>query len=181
MVDLTNPDCVELVQDLIESLSERRITLSPHWTRTSAPDEERDEELDPFGIVLPTLVIATRADEIENIEQELEAFFDLLEQRFPSLALSSTTGEGIDGLGRWLFEALEIVRVYTKTPGKPPEHDRPLIPEGRPSRTAPGAGFDRHTAQGPNVQQQQHKRKRHQHRLRHQPQRKEQKHHQVST
>lgn len=126
VVDLTTPDCVELVQDLIESLSERRITLSPAWTRTSARDEERDKEFDPFGIALPTLVIATRADQIENIEQELEAFFDLLEQRFPALALSSTTGEGIDGLGRWLFEALEIVRVYTKTPGKPPEHDRPF-------------------------------------------------------
>ncbi|MEJ2132015.1 MAG: TGS domain-containing protein, partial [Gammaproteobacteria bacterium] len=126
VVDLGNPDCVELVQDLLEILAERGITLTPTWKRTVSHEDERDEELDPFAIVLPTLVVATHADEIDDIEHELEAFFDLLEMRFSALCVSTETGDGIDRIGRWLFEKLEIVRVYTKTPGKAPEHDRPF-------------------------------------------------------
>ena len=126
VVDLKNPDCVELVQELMEILAERRVNLTPRWERAARDDVEAEQDTDPFGINLPTLVVATRADEIENIKQELETFLDLLELRFPSLAVSCETGEGLEELGRWLFERLEIVRVYTKTPGKAPQHDRPF-------------------------------------------------------
>src|SRR5690606_42108467 len=44
----------------------------------------------------------------------------------PALACSASTGEGLDGLGRFQFEGLGIVRVYTKAPGKAPEMDRPF-------------------------------------------------------
>lgn len=124
VVDLSKPDCVMLVQELIEVLEERGITLTPQWQRSE--DAEDDAELDPFGIVLPTLLVATHADAIEHIEQELAAFLELLERRFPALTVSSETGAGLQALARWLFERLEIVRVYTKTPGKPPQHDRPF-------------------------------------------------------
>ncbi|MEE9254665.1 MAG: TGS domain-containing protein [Pseudomonadales bacterium] len=128
VIDLENPDCLELVQELMEILAERGITMTPQWKHGA----DHDEEIDPFGIVLPTLVVATRADEIENIEQEIDAFFELLDLRFPALPVSNETregleaSEGLEALGRWLFERLEIVRVYTKTPGKPPAHDRPF-------------------------------------------------------
>jgi ribosome-interacting GTPase 1 len=51
---------------------------------------------------------------------------DLLGLSFPALTVSAETGDGLDGIGRFLFRALEIVRVYTKTPGKPADNDAPF-------------------------------------------------------
>ena len=36
------------------------------------------------------------------------------------------SGQGLEEIGEFLFRGLEIVRVYTKTPGHPPEMDRPF-------------------------------------------------------
>ena len=46
--------------------------------------------------------------------------------RFPTLTTSAKTGDGLDDLGPFLFRALEIVRVYTKAPGKPADNDKPF-------------------------------------------------------
>ena len=45
---------------------------------------------------------------------------------FPAHAVSAGSGQGLDALGQFLFEQLNIVRVYTKAPGKPAEMDRPF-------------------------------------------------------
>ena len=51
---------------------------------------------------------------------------ELLGVRFPTVATSAKTGAGLDEIGPLLFRGLEIVRVYTKAPGKTPEMDRPF-------------------------------------------------------
>ena len=38
--------------------------------------------------------------------------------------MSAKSGDGLADLGPFLFRALEIVRVYTKTPGKPANDDK---------------------------------------------------------
>ena len=45
--------------------------------------------------------------------------------RYPAVAVSSTTGAGLERLGPMLFRGLGIVRVYTKAPGRPADTDRP--------------------------------------------------------
>jgi ribosome-interacting GTPase 1 len=45
--------------------------------------------------------------------------------RYPAVSVSAKTGDGLDRIGPLLFEGLNLVRVYTKIPGKPPEHDKP--------------------------------------------------------
>ena len=40
--------------------------------------------------------------------------------------MSAKSGDGLDELRPFLFRALEIVRVYTKTPGKPAKMDKPF-------------------------------------------------------
>ena len=42
------------------------------------------------------------------------------------MTVSAKTGDGLDEVGSFLFEALEIVRVYTKTPGKKADTDKPF-------------------------------------------------------
>ena len=46
--------------------------------------------------------------------------------RFPAITVSAQTGHGLGDLARFLFEALGIVRVYTKAPGHAPDKSRPF-------------------------------------------------------
>ena len=47
--------------------------------------------------------------------------------RFPITAVSAVSGEGMEELRRRIFHSLDILRVYTKTPGQPADMTRPVI------------------------------------------------------
>ena len=49
----------------------------------------------------------------------------------PSLAISATTGAGLDEMKKTLFESLNMVRIYTKLPGQKPDMTEPYtLPVG---------------------------------------------------
>jgi hypothetical protein len=124
VVDLIAADCVERVLAIRRILAEKRVTLTPTWETMPAGDDESLE--DPFAIVLPTLLIASKADRLENAGEEVGVFLELIVESFPYLAVSTETGAGLAALGPWLFRNLRVVRVYTKAPGKPPDKDIPF-------------------------------------------------------
>jgi ribosome-interacting GTPase 1 len=107
-------------------LRERRVTLTDRWepagesTEAAAEDDE-----DPFAVRLPALFLANKADRLADADAEVQAFLEVTGLRYPALAVSATTGQGLGGIGPWLFGHLGIARVYTKTPGRPPDRDRP--------------------------------------------------------
>ena len=126
VVDIGEPDCLDQLTGLLSSLASRRITLVPEWERTHGAEAAEDGLEDPFAIRLPTVLIAAQADRVPNVEEELEILQELLEIRYPSMAVSARTGDRLDALAKWLFEALEVVRVYTKAPGRPPDYGQPF-------------------------------------------------------
>jgi uncharacterized protein len=76
------------------------------------------------------LIVVTGADKPE-VAGAMDVIDELLDRRWPLLAVSTVTGEGLDALRRRTFEAFEIIRVYTKQPGKPPDRDAPFtLPRG---------------------------------------------------
>lgn len=120
VVDLQDPECVERVSALLEMLRAVRVTLLDR-----APDEEEDD--DPFAVRLQTLLVANKSDlAAGSAPEEVEAFQELLATRFPALAVSAETGEGVDEIARWWFRTLGIVRVYTKVPGHPADMSQPF-------------------------------------------------------
>ena len=127
VVDLGEPSCVEQLQAVHAVLREKRVTLTERWDAagdSSATAEDRNE--DPFALRLPTLMLANKADQIANIDAELEVFRELTGLSYPALAVSATTGHGLGDIGPWLFGHLGVVRVYTKTPGHPADKNRPF-------------------------------------------------------
>jgi ribosome-interacting GTPase 1 len=124
-VDLSDPDCVDQVIDLHEELGQRRVYLSGRWPGSTS-EVERPTPEDPFAVLLPTLMLATKADLVPHLADELRVFGELTGLDYPILAVSVETGLGLDGIGPWLFRELAIVRVYTKAPGRPPDQDRPF-------------------------------------------------------
>jgi ribosome-interacting GTPase 1 len=125
VVDLSRAGCVEGAMAVHDALAERRVRLTAWDEEDDVREDGRDDD-DPFGIVLPTLLLAAKSDVVDNLEEELDVFLELTGYRYPTLAVSAETGEGLDDLGRWLFEHLGIVRVYTKIPGEPPDLGRPF-------------------------------------------------------
>lgn len=124
-VDLSHPDCVDQVVALHQELGRRRVYLVGSWPG-SAHEEGREPSEDPFAVLLPALMLATKADIIPHLADELAVFRELTGLAYPVLPVSVETGLGLDAIGPWLFRELAIVRVYTKAPGRPPDQDRPF-------------------------------------------------------
>jgi len=141
VVDLTAPGCVENVVAIHERLDEKRVSLVADWPgnlpagpvavddvttppSTPALPEEREDEEDPFRIHLPTIVVATKSD-LNSTPGEIDILEELVEVRYPAVAVSNESGEGLDRIGPLLFKGLDLVRVYTKIPGHPPDTARP--------------------------------------------------------
>lgn len=126
VVDLSAPDCTEQLAQILQRLAAEKIHLTERWPgQTESPAATVDPTpADPFSAYLPALLLANKTD-LANPE-DAAVLEDLLGVRFPALATSATTGQGLAGIGPFLFRALGIVRVYTKAPGKAVDRDRPF-------------------------------------------------------
>jgi len=71
------------------------------------------------------LVVANKQD-LENAAGNL---VELRREypRLPLIAISASTGIGLDGLRQATYNLLGIIRVYTKTPGQKPDFTDPII------------------------------------------------------
>jgi len=76
---------------------------------------------------VPTRIVLNKVDLVPG--KETEALSRRLP--FPVVHVDASTGHGIDGLRRAVFDALHIVRIYTKLPGKKPDMTEPYtLPQG---------------------------------------------------
>ncbi|MBT8215525.1 MAG: TGS domain-containing protein, partial [Acidimicrobiia bacterium] len=123
IVDVSRPGCAEETVEAIELLAERKVQLAPDWPADGQPD--RADEDDPFTLWLPTVLVASKSDVVGHAREELVALEELTGLDCPVLSVSAVSGDGLVELGRWLFERLAIVRVYTKKPGGPVDDGKP--------------------------------------------------------
>jgi ribosome-interacting GTPase 1 len=127
VADLGDPACVEEIEDVHAVLRGKRVHLTDRWEQQDAPAATASSnDDDPFALRLPALLLANKCDQLTDPEDELRIFEELAQLRYPALAVSTTTGHNLGELGNWLFGHLGIVRIYTKTPGKPADRHRPF-------------------------------------------------------
>lgn len=74
----------------------------------------------------PKLLVANKAD-LEGAQENFAALEELYRDRYRCLAVSALTGHNLDRFARALFDMLEIVRLYTKAPGKKADLTSPFI------------------------------------------------------
>jgi uncharacterized protein len=115
---LNGESALEDFDETLEVLSSRKIPIRPAGT-PPVPDEERE------WLQKEALLVVTRLDRPE-VPDAIEAFSDLLEVPWPIIGVSTTAGSGLDELRQKTFEALEVVRIYTKQPGKPADRSTPF-------------------------------------------------------
>jgi ribosome-interacting GTPase 1 len=76
------------------------------------------------------LVVLNKIDLLPDPE-ELELYLEVLGERFPVRAGSALTGQGLSELRAALFEFLDLVRVYTRAPGKAANFKSPFVVPAR--------------------------------------------------
>jgi len=119
LLDLTG-DPLHQLETLEKILAERRIFLDGG----RIPDE-------PFvGVVKPCFLAANKLDHPEA-EDTLVLFQEMLGLERPVLPISVHRADNLSRLPRLLFQALGVIRVYTKAPGKPADTRTPyIVPQG---------------------------------------------------
>jgi hypothetical protein len=127
VVDISDPEVVQQVQEVRDELAARRVGLSPRWPADPPAAAIAEEADDPFFHLLPTLLLANKADLDADAASDAAALEDLAGLDYPLLVASAETGAGLDALGPWLFSRLGLIRVYTKAPGKPADRGRPFV------------------------------------------------------
>ena len=74
----------------------------------------------------PTLVVGTKLD-LPAADDGAELLRLELQERLPLLLISAQSGAGLDALRKQIVEALDVVRVYAKPPGRSPDLNRPFV------------------------------------------------------
>lgn len=72
------------------------------------------------------LIVANQMDKQDALDR-LAILHEFYADDFPICPLSAITGEGIDALRIAIYEQMQILRVYTKSPGKPVDPKDPIV------------------------------------------------------
>lgn len=114
MVDAASDDCLEQLEFCLKYLKEKKIVredISP-GVRGVSPDR--------------VMVLASKADLPESADN-MQIMKELGPGGIELLPVSNKTGLGLEDLREKIFQSLEVIRIYTKIPGKEPDMKTPFI------------------------------------------------------
>ena len=113
--------CVDLsAADILDQVD---VCLAVLEARGLVPESREAPE---GGAAMTMLLVGTKVD-AHGARANFEALADLHRDTLPMIATSAETGEGLDDLARRCFEMLDVVRVYSKEPGKPADIHAPFV------------------------------------------------------
>lgn len=117
VLDLSLPDPAEDILTLLAKLEEKRIALVP---------KEREIPPERHQFMKKTLIIASKADD-PQAEKNLEAIKDFVDQDFTPLPISIFKEKTLEDLKERIYDLLDVIRVYSKIPGKKVDHEDPYV------------------------------------------------------
>ncbi len=129
VIDTSSPDCLEQLEAMLTLLIEKRVIREQKSNLQeigdSQPELEQETAEQFGGRIIPYLVSATKMDLEESGEN-----MKILREIMPGLTLNtvSTNEVGmLDSLREAIFNALQIIRIFTKAPGKPADMETPFV------------------------------------------------------
>lgn len=108
VIDASTDESFEQLEGVFSLLEEKNLL----------PSKEQETDVAP-----PFLIIANKAD-LKGSEENLE----ILHELYPDLEILpvSATGYNLEKMRRQIFNMLNIIRIYSKPPGRPPQLDKPF-------------------------------------------------------
>ncbi len=110
LVDVSSGECLDQLEGLLALMQEKEII-----------DLSEEGE---FIAPVPFILVAGKAD-LPSAAENLQVMAELN----PELDIMGVScyGRGLEELKQKIFEMLEIIRIYGKAPGRPPEMSQPFI------------------------------------------------------
>jgi ribosome-interacting GTPase 1 len=117
VVDLGSEKMVNDVQAVLTRLEGYKILL-----------ESEEGDVNPLdGIAHKKTVVVGNKRDLPLFETNLELLKELFGERLPIFQLSAMESGNVEEFRRFIFDSLQILRVYTKTPGKKADFNDPVI------------------------------------------------------
>jgi ribosome-interacting GTPase 1 len=114
---------VDLQTDPIQQLEDSVMLLDEHRI---VPYRFKGRFNDQRGLTfIPFLILANKNDD-EDSDENFEIFRELLVEDWPMISGSIETDRNINAVKQALVERLNIIRVYSKAPGKEPDYTSPF-------------------------------------------------------
>jgi len=117
VVDLGQEDVLSRLESAIHSLEAAKVKLVSEGV-TVAPE---------VGEVSKRAMIVGNKNDLEGAEEGFKCLRELYAGKFPLESVSATERDGLEHLKVEIYKALDILRVYTKEPGKPPDLTEPVV------------------------------------------------------
>lgn len=114
MVDAASDDCLEQLEFCLKYLKEKKIVREDISPGVRGVSHDR------------VMVLASKADLPESADN-MQIMKELGPGGIELLPVSNKTGLGLEDLREKIFQSLEVIRIYTKIPGKEPDMKTPFI------------------------------------------------------
>jgi len=115
VVDLSDAPLAQM-GDITAQLEKIRIVIG----------ERKVEESGTILYQKKALIIGNKLD-LDNASKNYKVLKNKYEEQLPIIAISAKEGIGLEELKREIYQMLDIIRVYTKTPGQKPDLNDPII------------------------------------------------------
>jgi ribosome-interacting GTPase 1 len=115
LVDLGDDDGPFAADAVLQRLADTKTVLVGDLPETAE---------DPSVEYVRTLLVANKSD-LPGAADRLEIVREMFGDRFPVHVLSAETGQGLEDLRTAIYRFLNVIRVYTKKPGKPADMQSP--------------------------------------------------------
>lgn len=102
---------------LFEQLSDWKITLL----------KKSEDKVESRNLKAKPVIIAANKSDMPDAKQGWESLRKKYEHAYPSIAVSTVNKEGMEELRTVVFENSQIIRVYSKEPGKGPDMSVPFV------------------------------------------------------
>ncbi len=117
MADIAADDMLEGIDAVISKLDELKMIL----IKKEIPEEYLGSQF-----CKKTVLVANKCD-VDDAADNIEILRELYSDRFTIIPVSCTVGTSLDRLKDHIFDILQIMRVYTKTPGRDVDYKDPVV------------------------------------------------------
>lgn len=132
---IRNADLALLVIDLsgedpLEQIEVVKGELEQQWKIHLVGSGEEGDPGEVGRVSKKTLIVGNKNDG-KRASENYTILRDLYGERFPTISISARDGVNLEELRRRIYDLLQIMRVYTKPPGKEPSFSNPVVlPKG---------------------------------------------------
>lgn len=110
--------------DPFSQLEDTRKILEEHKI---APLRLKNRYEEQRGMAFIPIQVVLNKNDNDETNENVEIFYELVEDDWPATPVSAESGWNLEVLQDTIFSRLEIIRVYSKSPGKPCDMKAPFV------------------------------------------------------